>query len=275
MKKHFLLIGAAVAAACIGGAYWYCMHHATEPLTLYGNIDIRQVNMAFRVDGRLTQMNFEEGDRVKAGDTLALLDSEPIANRLAQAKAQAAQSAVNLDHAQTVHKRRTPLCKSKTISVQECDDLKTNVDAAQAALDYANSVVAEAQTAFNDATLTAPSDGIILIRILEPGSLIKAGVPVYTISLNNQMWVRVYLKETDLGQLKIGDAVQIYTDSTNKVYDGHIGFISSQAEFTPKNIETASLRTDLVYRTRIIIDNPDDLLKQGMPVTVRVKDAHE
>ena len=136
---------------------------------------------------------------------------------------------------------------------------------------YARSVLEEAEIAAADATLVSPEDGIVLIRILEPGTMIKAGVPVYTISLNKNMWVRVYLKETDLGRVSIGMPVQIMTDSSDKIYHGHIGFISPQAEFTPKNIETASLRTDLVYRTRIIIDNPDDALKQGMPVTVSVK----
>ena len=159
----------------------------------------------------------------------------------------------------------------KTIATAECDDSRMYQQTSEANLAYARSVLEEAEIAAADATLVSPEDGIVLIRILEPGTMIKAGVPVYTISLNKNMWVRVYLKETDLGRVSIGMPVQIMTDSSDKIYHGHIGFISPQAEFTPKNIETASLRTDLVYRTRIIIDNPDDALKQGMPVTVSVK----
>ena len=137
-------------------------------------------------------------------------------------------------------------------------------------MEYAEASEDIADTAFNDTALKAPTDGVILIRITEPGTLLSAGTPVYTISLNNKMWARAYIKETDLGRIKIGTKVKIYTDSADKVYHGHVGFVSPTAEFTPKNIETASLRTDLVYRLRIVIDDADDNLKQGMPVTIKV-----
>lgn len=246
------------------------MKQAAEPMTLYGNIDIRQVNMAFRVDGRLNEMRFEEGDPVRAGDVLATLDIEPIANKLNQAKAQVKQTQAVLENAQIVYNRKMSLCKTKDVPAQECDDATADRDEALANLSYAEAVLDEAQTAYNDATLKTPSNGIVLVRIYEPGSMVSAGLPVYSISLNDKMWARAYIKETDLGKVKIGSKMKIYTDSTDKVYDGHIGFISPQAEFTPKNIETTSLRTDLVYRVRIIIDNPDDYLKQGMPVTIRL-----
>ena len=141
---------------------------------------------------------------------------------------------------------------------------------AAADLEYAKSSADVAQTALNDTVLLSPADGIILIRIFEPGSMVGAGVPVYTVSLNGKMWVRAYIKEAELGRVKIGTPVEIYTDSGNKVYHGRLGFISSTAEFTPKSIETSSLRTDLVYRIRIIIEDADDYLKQGMPVTVKL-----
>ena len=132
------------------------------------------------------------------------------------------------------------------------------------------SVVDEALIALNDTKLVAPSDGIILTRIFENGAIVGAGVPVYTLSLNDKMWVRAYITGEDLGRVKIGDKVKVSIDSNDKVYEGQIGFISPQAEFTPKNIETTSLRGDLVYRIRIVILNPDDFLKQGMPVSIEI-----
>lgn len=270
-KKVVIIIILAVLAAFGFGIKAYLkMKQAAEPMTLYGNIDIRQVNMAFRVDGRLNEMRFEEGDPVRAGDVLATLDIEPIANKLNQAKAQVKQTQAVLENAQIVYNRKMSLCKTKDVPAQECDDATADRDEALANLSYAEAVLDEAQTAYNDATLKTPSNGIVLVRIYEPGSMVSAGLPVYSISLNDKMWARAYIKETDLGKVKIGSKMKIYTDSTDKVYDGHIGFISPQAEFTPKNIETTSLRTDLVYRVRIIIDNPDDYLKQGMPVTIRL-----
>lgn len=270
-KKTIALVLIILILAGVGCRFYYQKIQENEPVTLYGNVDIRQVNMAFRVDGRLQKMNFEEGDLVKQGDVLAEVDSEPILNKLNQAKASLKQAEAVLENAQIVYKRKTGLCKTKTIAVQECDDATARRDEALANVAYATSVVAEAQTAYDDAILHAPTDGIILVRIQEPGSMLKAGLPVYTISLNDKMWVRAYIKETDLGKIKIGTPVKIYTDSTDKVYNGQVGFISPQAEFTPKNIETTSLRTDLVYRIRIIVEDPDDYLKQGMPVTIKVE----
>lgn len=267
-KKVFLL--SLLIGLC--GALWYFFvirPQQTTDLTFYGNVDIRQVNVAFRVNGRLEEMFFEEGDRVKKGDLLAKLDPEPIQNNLNQAQAQLKQAKVEAENASIKQNRRLPLCKSGTISVQECDDLLMEKNKTEATVLYMDSLLDEAKTALNDTFLYAPSDGIILIRILEPGTILSAGLPVYSISLNEKMWVRTYIQETDLGRIKIGTPVSVLTDSTDKIYKGRVGFISPQAEFTPKNIETGTLRTDLVYRTRIIIDNPDDYLKQGMPVTIK------
>ena len=267
MKKFMFLL----AVLLIGVAFYrYNRPQAEQELVLYGNIDIRQVNAAFRVGGRLENMNFEEGDVVHKGDILANLYSDTFINTQNQAKAKQKQAVAALENAKRINRRKQALCKTKNASQQDCDNSQAAEAMAAADLEYSKSSVDIAQTALNDATLTAPADGVVLIRIFEPGTMISAGVPVYTISLNGKMWVRAYIKETELGRLKIGDPVEISTDSSSKKYKGHIGFIASVAEFTPKSIETASLRTDLVYRLRIVIDDADDYLKQGMPVTVKL-----
>ena len=267
MKKMLFLL---VVLLLAGGAYYYNKPQNTQALGLYGNIDIRQVNAAFRVGGRLETMNFEEGDIVHKGDILATLDDDTFINALNQAKAKQEQAVAALDNAKRVNRRKQALCKTKNASQQDCDNAQAAEAMAAADLEYTKSSCDTAQTALDDATLKAPADGVVLIRIFEPGTMISAGVPVYTISLNGKMWVRAYIKETELGRVKIGDPVKITTDSSDKTYKGHIGFIASVAEFTPKSIETASLRTDLVYRLRIVIDDADDYLKQGMPVTVKL-----
>ena len=215
-------------------------------------------------------MKFEEGDVVHKGDVLATLDDDTFINAQNQAQAKVSQAEAALENAKLINRRKQTLCRTKTVSQQDCDNAKANQEIAAADLEYAKSSADVAQTALDDATLKAPADGVILVRIFEPGTMIAAGAPVYTISLNGKMWVRAYIKETELGRVKLGTPVKIYTDSNTKTYDGHLGFISSTAEFTPKSIETASLRTDLVYRLRIVIDNADDYLKQGMPVTIKL-----
>ncbi len=122
-----------------------------------------------------------------------------------------------------------------------------------------------------DTVLTAPSDGVILTRAQEAGAILQTGSPVFTVSLVNPVWVRAYVHEPDLGRIHPGMSVEIRTDSRrDKPYTGQIGYISPLAEFTPKTVETTALRTALVYRLRIVVSDPDEGLRQGMPVTVTV-----
>ncbi|MEX0643767.1 MAG: HlyD family efflux transporter periplasmic adaptor subunit, partial [Parvularculaceae bacterium] len=145
-----------------------------------------------------------------------------------------------------------------------------DVKAAQAALSAEKAALSLAQRRLSDTDLVAPNDGVILTRVREPGAVVGPGQPIYTLSLTSPVWVRTYVAEPDLGNIRPGAAAVVRTDSGDQ-YDGQIGFISPTAEFTPKSVETKELRTSLVYRVRVIIDNPDDGLRQGMPVTVTLQ----
>jgi HlyD family secretion protein len=117
----------------------------------------------------------------------------------------------------------------------------------------------------------APSEGIILTRVREPGSVVREGDPVYTLSIVSPVWIRAFIPEPLLGVVYPNMQAEVFTNTENgPTYKGHVGFISPVAEFTPKTVETTELRTDLVYRLRIIADNPDQGLRQGMPVTVKL-----
>jgi HlyD family secretion protein len=120
-----------------------------------------------------------------------------------------------------------------------------------------------------DADLIAPSNGTVLSRVREAGAIVAAGEAVYVLSLTSPVWVRTYVSEPDLGRVRPGMEVQVKTDTRGaKTYTGRIGFISTTAEFTPKTVETTELRTSLVYRLRIVVDDDTGFLRQGMPVTV-------
>lgn len=269
MKNNKIILGLVIVVC---GAVAFVLSHRKSSdanIKLYGNVDIRQVNLSFRVGGKLQKLYFDEGDNVRAGDTVALLDNKPIENKLNQANAQKKLAQVQLNNATRFYNRNINLCKSGNLSRQDCDNILSKKEEAEANLAYVSSVVDEAQTSLDDTKLVAPNDGVILTRIQEEGSILGAGIPVYTLSLNDKMWVRAYIDGENLSNVKIGDNVKVFTDA-GKVYDGKIGFVSPQAEFTPKNIETESLRTDLVYRIRINITNPDDFLKQGMPVSIEI-----
>ena len=100
--------------------------------------------------------------------------------------------------------------------------------------------------------------------------MLSVGAPVYTLSLTDTVYVRAYVSETHLGKLAPGATVYVTSDSSDRRYQGQVGFISPRAEFTPKTVETPELRTDLVYRLRIVVAEADQALRQGMPVTVEV-----
>ncbi len=122
-----------------------------------------------------------------------------------------------------------------------------------------------------DTILMAPAPGVIQSRILEPGEMAGPTRPAFILALTDPKWVRTYVAEPDLGRLREGMAATISSDSwPDKIFNGRVGFISSVAEFTPKSVETTDLRTKLVYEVRVLVDDPHDQLKLGMPVTVQI-----
>ena len=270
-KKLFLLL---VIAAVGGGLYYNHREKNGRPdagLTIYGNVDIRELSLGFRVPGRLEALHLEEGDRVAPGQELAVLDQVPFTDDLAVREAQVRETEASLANAEKTFHRRASLVKNGSVAVSDYDDAMAQRDELKARLDTAKAQLSQSQTSLKDSVLTTPSAGTVLTRVREPGAIVGAGDVVYTISLDNPVWVRTYVDEPNLGRIYPGQKVMVTTDS-GRQYEGQIGFISPRAEFTPKTVETAALRTDLVYRLRVIVDAPDQGLRQGMPVTIKVAD---
>lgn len=270
MKKKIFKIAVLLALlfVAVGGGYkFYHYEKAQHEIILYGNVDIKEVNSSFRVAGRLKSLAFDEGDVVKQGELIAALDNDTFANDLELAKANFDAAKAQSENAEKRFIRTKELFKNDSASKQQFDDEKATLGELKARLESEKARVKIAQTAFNDTNLYAPSDAFVMTRAFEVGSMITPSQTVYTLSLTNQSYVRAYVSEEDLGKITNGMTVKIKTDS-NSEYEGQVGFISDKAEFTPKSVETAELRTDLVYRLRITVKNPDAKLKQGMPVTI-------
>jgi HlyD family secretion protein len=324
-RRVALAAGAVVILVAAGG--WLAVRtRGDDPPTLYGNVDIRDVALAFRVPGRIAALDVDEGDRVTAGQVLARLDAVPLERELressanaaalrarltllrsgyrpeevAQARATVVERRAALDNADQLLARQTELRGTGAIAARTYDDAVAARDEARARLVAAEQVLtqyqagyrrqevaeAEANTAraealvaqselrVEDAVLRSPSDGVVLTRAVEKGAMVVTGATVYTVSLTRPVWVRAYAAEPDLGRVVPGRSVEVYTDARpGRPYRGRIGYVSPAAEFTPKNVETPDLRTSLVYRFRVIVDDPDDALRQGMPVTVRLGPA--
>lgn len=320
MKKP--LIALVVLAILAGGGYAWYRSQQTEsgPLTLYGNVDVRELSLGFRQGGRVTALHADEGDRVKAGELLAELDDEPLQNALAaaragvdqaqatlarleagsrpqeieQAKEAERQAAAVFSSRQLEFNRLKELANSGATSQQALDSARYALDeararlgaaratlsmleegprqedisAARAQLESAKAHAAQAETALSDARLVAPSDGEVLSRVVEPGAMVQPGSPVFSLALRDPVYVRAYVSEPHLGEVSPGTAVLVTADGNDRQYRGQVGFVSPRAEFTPKTVQTEELRTELVYRLRIVVSDADDRLLQGMPVTI-------
>lgn len=276
MKK--VLIFLVLMLLILGGIHLYNNRPKPNPneLALYGNIEIRQVDLSFRVEGKIAKMLAEEGDAVKKGQLLGYLEDtnykSTYEKNLADIKSLTAISA----NAKSQYERNIPLCADGTTSKQECDALKNSKDSTKGALDSSIAASKGAKKNLLDTKLYAPEDGIIMTRIQEPGAVVEPSNPIYTMAKSKPVWVRAYIPETELANVKYGMKATVLTDTINpktdkpREYTGQVGYISPVAEFTPKTVQTEDLRTDLVYRVRVYIYDIDEYLRQGMPVTVKL-----
>jgi len=276
MKKKVLLV--ILLIGIIGGIYLYTHRKKPNPneLELFGNIEIRQVDLSFRIEGKIAKMLVEEGDAIKKGELLGYLEDtnykSTYEKNLSDIKALSAISA----NAKSQYERNIPLCADGTTSKQECDSLKSTSASSKASLDASIASSKGAKKNLDDTKLYAPEEGIIMTRIQEPGAVVEPSNSIYTMAKSKPVWVRAYIPEPNLANVKYGMKAKVYTDTVNpktgkhREYVGQVGYISPVAEFTPKTVQTEDLRTDLVYRVRIYIYDIDEYLRQGMPVTVKL-----
>lgn len=274
MRKGFvlILILCSIALGIRGYFFYKSFREEKDHITLYGNVDVRQVDLGFRVSGRVEKLYFEEGDLVRKGTLMATLEKQPYEDLVLQSKANLESIKNSLKNAETLLKRRQELIKDGSVSQEDLDDALTSRDVYLANLKAAEANLGVSIKNFKDTNVYAPSDGTILTRIREPGTVVNVADPVYTLSIISPVWIRAYVAEPFLGMIYPDMLAEVHTDTKGgKVYEGRIGFVSPVAEFTPKTVETTQLRTDLVYRLRVYVDNPDWGLRQGMPVTVVLK----
>ena len=340
-----------------------------------GNIEITDAEVSFKIPGRVEVRLVDEGETVKAGQTVARLDSaeltqEVAARRaevqavqailaeleagsrpeeIAQAEASAAQAKARLDEmlagarpeelsaAEAVLRRAKAeaerarldaeryegLYKKEIVSAQQNDAARTGyetalarqreaeeqyklvkegprreqidqaraawlqtqerfvlvkkgprretIEQARARLQQAKEALAVAETRLGYATLASPLTGVVLSKSAEPGEFVAAGTPVVTVGDLENVWLRAYINETDLGRVKVGQGVRVATDTyPDKRYAGRVSFIASQAEFTPRSVQTEKERVKLVYRIKVDIRNPNMELKPGMPADAEI-----
>jgi HlyD family secretion protein len=286
-------------------------------IVLSGNIETHESTLSFKgVQSRIVQLPFNEGQWVKQGTVVAVVDSQDLKQQVAIAGAavalqrrqldaaaknlDAASKIIDADRAELVQRQRDAqrsqeLQKQGFVSTAALDSASTaltqarailardqaleqlaqrNMKVVQASLDSAEQSIQLSRIVEGYARLIAPFDGVILARQAELGEVVAPGTPVVTLADLDHVWLRAYLNETDLGRVRLGQSVSITTDTyPQKSFPGRIAFIASQAEYTPKSVETHAERVTLVYRVKIDIDNPDHVFLPGMPADAKIAPA--
>jgi HlyD family secretion protein len=212
---------------------------------------------------------------VEAAHKTVLADEAEYAQRALDLRRRAALlrasvvSREELDRAETALKQSDAVLQRDRalVAVRERD-----VEVARAGTGSAREQIRMARIILGYTELHAPFAGVVLVRHAELGEVMAPGTPVVTLADLGHVWLRAYVRETDLGRIRWGQAVTIHTDTyPERRYPGRISFISSKAEFTPKSVETHAERVTLVYRIRIDVDNPEQELKPGMPADAAIE----
>lgn len=313
MKK--LLVIASVITLLIG-----CEDNGDkEKIELSGTVETTNITLSSQLAGTIERIYQAEGNRVRVGDTLIIIDPETYILQLNQAeaqrdlakskydllnkgarsedKSQAAealnQAEASYQSAKTDFERIENLFENQSVTKKNYEDAKTRLtiseaqlnsakqnlrkienlarpeelDQAKAAFNAAEANVKLLQKRVNDCYVLSPINGQIVRNFVEMGETVNPQSSLVRVSNQSEVEVFVYIQETDLGKVKLGQKVEIFSDSyEGKAYEGKVTYISPEAEFTPKNIQTKEERTKLVFAVKIKAPNPEYELKSGMPV---------
>lgn len=290
MRKECLFI----ASVLVPFAFLLGCGNGKQVVHPSGTFEATEIDVASVMPARVLSVRYELGETVKRGDTLVVLDTELLGLQKAQIETQyqalSAQRAVLRDQqtqaktslklAESNFERIAALLAEQTSSKQQFDEAQTKRDLAQtqvqmvshqlAAVDADDAkltaAVAVIERQLKDGFILAPAAGTIIMKSIESGETVSPQSTLMTLADLNSLELRVYLDEQELDRVKIGGAYSIQVDAiSERAIQGTVSWISSEAEFTPKNAQTKSARTQLVYAVKLRVANPDRMLHIGMP----------
>ncbi|KXG83086.1 HlyD family secretion protein [Pseudomonas mosselii] len=289
-----------------GLGYWKSLHdRLPEGLSMgNGRLESTEVQIASKIPGRLAEVLVDEGDKVTRGQLLARIDTRTMEAQRSQAEAEvlrarenyaAAQASVQLRQSELLLasqelKRIREIYQRKFASQQLLDQQQARYDTATAALVAARAQLAaikaaigaaEAQVAqltseIDDSSLRAPIDGIIQLRLAEPGEVLGAGGRVLMLIDPSDQYMNLYLPAATTGRLTVGDQARIVLDALpDKALPAKVAFVAAKAQFTPKQVETRDERQKLVFRVKLRLTEPSAVpqAKPGMPGAGYVRTA--
>jgi HlyD family secretion protein len=263
-----------------------------------GFIEATSVVVSAETSGRLEALYFDEGDKVERGAILGVIDSSTIALQIDRSLAQRRSAAAAIDIARIAIdqageearlarkelERIASLIEKGSANQQQYDQAETRDKQAALAKENAqasyrargadlariDAEVALLRRSLEDCAPTAPVCGIVVNKLAEPGELLAPGKPIVEIAKIDTVWVKVYLPAHGIAAIRLGDDAAVDPeDGRTEIPRGKVVWIADEAEFTPKNVQTAEARADLVYAVKVNIANPQGVFKIGMPVMVR------
>ncbi len=300
MKEKILYTALATALLTLGG----CADHSRD-FDACGQIEATEVLVSAEANGRIVSLQLTEGDRLKAGQTVGVIDSvqtylqkqELVRKRsnaqtkLVDIDRQLASQQAQLEKLQADHKRYQALEAKDAATQKQVDDLASQIAVTRREIAAMKQTyernntgireelalydvqIAEKEDQLDKCRIVAPIDGTVLTKFAEEGELVTSGKSLFKMADLKQVHVRAYLTTAQLAEVKLGDTVQVtIEDGTDKPrqYEGRLVWIADEAEFTPKNIQTQDERADLVYAAKVALEN-DGFLKLGMYAYVRFK----
>lgn len=326
-RRRLVVAVAAVAALAVALLFVFDALGSGEgrsSLFASGTVEATEGRLGFETAGRMAVIRVREGEQVKAGDTLALLDRGQMLARREATEADAEAARARLEELQSGYRREevararaalraaeeeredarrdlrrtTTLYEGGAVSEEALDKARTAFEVTSSRVEEARQraemmkegpreeevsaqrarwASARASLRALDATLdnmviTSPFDGVVTVRHREPGEVVAPGSAVLTVLNTNDRWVRIYVPEDRIGAVKLGQTASITTDTyPDRTYGGAVRFVASEAEFTPRNVQTQEERVKLVYRVKVQITGDPDLdLKPGVPADVRI-----
>ena len=292
MKFFRIAFGFVVVLATLAAIAWYVWDQATggmpEGIAMgNGRIEAEQIDVATRMPGRVLQILVQEGDLVEAGDVLAVMDTAELEAQLARAEADVAraesqvaevralieQRRADLRLAQEEHERARSLAERGVSSQSTLQQQAARRASAEAALnaaiaqlqsaergvDAARALVNQYHTQIADATLTAPAFGRILYRLAQPGEVLGGGGKVVTLLDLSQVYMEIFLPAAEAARTAVGAEARIRLDAIDYAIPAYVSFISPEAQFTPKQVETRDERVKLMFRVKVRV--PEELVR--------------
>jgi multidrug resistance efflux pump len=306
VKKSIVVIPIVILIAAIAAVFYYRQSRKPQEVVLSGTLEARTVNVGSLVGGRVTKTLIDEGMHVDAGQLLVTLETETIDRQLSEQRAaiaaaqaalakaiagprpeEIAKAAAIARNAEIERRRQESLYRygivakglaedAATKAKTAADDLrilqkgtrKEDIDAARAEVEAQQRKLETLMKQRAETNVVSTVNGIVQSFGLRTGDIVAPNQTVAEILESSQLWVRVYIPETELGLIAVGQPVRVHIDTfPNETFAGHIASVSSQGEYTPRNVQTRAQRAEQVFGVKVLVD-PNPKLKAGMAASV-------